>query len=145
MVRQFARLALLMMASMPLVVACTGNPATASVDPTADLRAIRSMHVVKSADDRRHVDALIADELRRRGYAVTTGDAADPKADALLNYQATWAWDITMFLAELTIVIRDPESDFPLASGNAIHGSYSRTSPAQMVAKVVDGILKQGH
>jgi hypothetical protein len=141
---QFARLAMLIMVSMPFLVACAANPATASVDPSAELSAIRSLHVVKSTDDRRNVDELIVDELHRRGYAATTGAVADAKADALLTYHAAWGWDLTTFLLELTIVIRDPDTDYPLASGHAIHSSPGRTSAEEMVAKVLDGILTKG-
>ena len=63
---------------------------------------------------------LIADKLRSKGVTVTTGvDPAPSNVDAVVTYVDKWMWDITMYMLELTITIRDPKSDFPLATGNS--------------------------
>jgi hypothetical protein len=62
----------------------------------------------------------------------------------LVTYQDKWIWDITMYVLELTITVRDPKTDYPLASGNSMHTSLTRKSPTEMVAEVIDSILKQG-
>jgi hypothetical protein len=49
-----------------------------------------------------------------------------------------------MYVLELTITVRDPKTDYPLASGNSMHTSLTRKSPTEMVAEVIDSILKQG-
>lgn len=40
-------------------------------------------------------------------------------------------WDITLYLLELTVKLRDPSNDFPLAVGNSFHTSLTRKSPAR--------------
>jgi hypothetical protein len=52
-------------------------------------------------------------------------------------------WDITMYLVELTVTIREPKSDYPLATGNSLHTSLTRLSPPEMVDEVVGNIFKE--
>jgi hypothetical protein len=40
-------------------------------------------------------------------------------------------------------VIRDPQSDFPLATGNSYHTSLTRKSPKEMVDEVIGNIYKE--
>ena len=119
------------------------NRATAKVDPTADLKSMKSMHVVKIPNETAGIDTLIADDLRRRGYTVTTGTEKPDSVDAVVTYVDKWMWDITMYLLELTIMIREPKTDFPLATGNSLHASLTRKSPPEMVEEVMGNIFKE--
>jgi hypothetical protein len=123
---------------------CAVNRATATVeDPTA-LNKLKTMHVSKLAADERGIEVLIADKLRSRGYSVTSGSEKPGNIDALVTYKDKWMWDITMYMLELTITIRDPENDFPFATGNSFHTSLTRKSPTEMVDEVIENIFKQG-
>jgi hypothetical protein len=131
--------------STALTTGCAINRATATVDPTAKLETLKSMHVVKLEKDERSIDLLIADKLRNRGYMVTTGQPSAPSTvDAMVTYVDKWMWDLTMYMLELTIVVRDPKTEYPLATGNSFHTSLTRKSPTEMVDEVVENILKQG-
>ncbi len=125
-----------------LTSGCAVNRATANVDPSTNLSALKTMYVKKiPADDSTY--NLIADKLRSKGVTVTTGTEAPPAGvDAVVTYIDKWMWDITMYMLELTIVIREPKSDFPLATGNSYHTSLTRLSPQEMVNEVVDNIYK---
>lgn len=125
-----------------LTSGCAVNRATATVDPSANFSAVKSMHVVKIPEDSRAINELIAGKLRDRGYAVTTGTEKKSAADALVTYADKWMWDITMYMLELTITIRDPKNDFPLATGNSFHTSLTRKSPNEMVDEVLGNIFK---
>jgi len=48
-----------------------------------------------------------------------------------------------MYLVELTVTIREPKSDYPLATGNSLHTSLTRLSPPEMVDEVVGNIFKE--
>lgn len=102
------------------------------------------MYVKKTSSDERDVtNELIAEKLRAKGVTVTTGEAAPPSnVDAVVTYVDKWMWDITMYMLELTIVIREPKTDFPLATGNSFHTSLTRLSPKEMVNEVIDNIYK---
>lgn len=133
---------LLMLAS--LTTGCAVNRATATVDPSAKLGELKTLHVKHQAEDERGVDQLIAAKLRTRGYQVTSGNAVPAKVDGVVTYVDRWMWDITMYMLELTVQVRDPKTDFPLATGNSMHTSLTRKSPTEMVDEVVENILKEG-
>jgi hypothetical protein len=126
-----------------LTTGCAVNRATGSVDSSTNLSALKTMYVKKFPDDNADVNVLIADKLRSKGATVTTGaEAPASGVDAVVTYVDKWMWDITMYMLELTITIRDPKTDFPLASGNSYHTSLTRLSPKEMVNEVVDNIYK---
>lgn len=122
---------------------CAINRATATVDPTAELGAIKSMYVKRLAADGRGINVLIADKLKARGYTITTGTDKPDHVDAVVTYTDKWMWDITMYMLELTITIRDPKTDYPLASGNSFHTSLTRLTPAEMVDEVLNNIFQK--
>ena len=139
---KFMKLAVLLGLVVTLTTGCAVNRATGSVDPSANLSSIKTMYVKKLADDD-NTYTLIADKLRAKGVTVTTGSEAAPGGvDAVVTYIDKWMWDITMYMLELTITIRDPKTDFPLATGNSFHTSLTRLSPKEMVNEVVDNIYK---
>jgi hypothetical protein len=126
-----------------LFTGCAVNRATASVDPSANLSAIKTMYVRKQAEDNTTTNVFIADRLRSKGVTVSTGAGAAPSGvDAVVDYVEKWMWDITMYMLELTVTIRDPKTEFPLASGNSYHTSLTRLSPQEMANEVVDNIYK---
>lgn len=129
---------------MGVLSGCAVNRATATVDPSADLAALKTMHVQRLEEDNGGVNVLIADKLRGMGYTVSTGTEKRSDVDALVTYWDKWMWDITMYMIELTITIRDPKTDYPLATGNSFHTSLTRKSPQGMVDEVVGNIFNKG-
>ena len=123
---------------------CAVNRATATVDPSTNLKAIKTVHVVKLDADGRGIDGLIADKLRTRGFSVSTGSPPAGPLDAVVTYADRWMWDITMYMLELTVTVRDPKTEYPLATGNSFHTSLTRKSPVEMVDEVIENILKGG-
>lgn len=139
---RFARLGIgLLAALLMLLSGCAVNRATATVDPAANLAALKRLHVVQLKEDNQ-VYQLITDRLNQMGFVATTSLDKPKDVDAVVTYTDKWFWDITMYLLELTIIVRDPTSDFPLASGNSLHTSLTRLSPKDMVAEVTDNIFK---
>ena len=126
-----------------LTTGCAVNRTSANVDPTARLDTLKTMHVTKLPDDGRGVDVLIADKLRKSGYTVTTGPQPSTRVDAMVTYMDKWFWDITMYMLELTITVRDPKTEYPLATGNSYHTSLTRKSPNEMVDEVLTNIFKE--
>ncbi len=132
------------MALLSMTSGCAINRATATVDNPASLRNLKTMYVSKLDADGRGINVLIANKLRTRGYSVATGTDKPSNVDAVVTYNDKWMWDITMYMLELTITIRDPKDDFPLATGNSFHTSLTRKSPTEMVDEVVDNMLNKG-
>jgi len=119
------------------------NRATATLNPTADLDGIKSIHVTKHAKDGRGINILIANKLKEIGYQVTSGVDTPVDVDAVVTYKDKWRWDITMYMLELSVSIRDPQTNFPLASGNSYHTSLTRKSPEEMVDEVINNIFNR--
>lgn len=141
--KHFFKLIVLVLLISTTLMGCAVNRATSNIDPKTDLSALKSMYVKKNPDDNRDINILITDKLRSKGIAVTTEPEVPPgNTDATVTYIDKWMWDITMYLLELTITIRDPKTDFPLATGNSYHTSLTRLSPKEMVDEVVDNIYK---
>ncbi len=133
----------LVLVAAALASGCAVNRATATADPTLRWDSIKTLHVKKLVGEDRGLEQMIATKLRAQGFAVTADPQPNAQADAVVTYVDRWMWDITMYMLELTITLRDPKSDFPLASGNSFHTSLSRKSPKEMIDEVVDNIMKQ--
>jgi hypothetical protein len=130
---------------LALLHGCAINRATATVDQTTDFSKLKVFYVRKYSEDTRDTNILIADKLREMGFDVSE---TETDVDAIVTYVDKWFWDITFYLLELTITLRDPKTDFPLATGNSIHTSLARKSPEGMVDEVLTNIFygkqKQG-
>lgn len=122
---------------------CATSRSVASADPSMRWDSIKTLHVKRLEGEDSGLQNRIAERLRSAGYSVTADPQPNPQADAIVTYVDRWMWDLTMYLLELTIVIREPASGFPLASGNALYTSLIRKSEKEMIDEVVGNILKQ--
>lgn len=123
------------------------NRASAKLEPGTDLRTIKTYYVVHQPKDTHGIHNLIRDKLLRDGIPATAGPELAPgayKADALITYVDRWMWDMTLYLLELTVTVRNPTSNFPLAVGNSYHTSLTRKSPEEMVEEVMTNIFTAG-
>lgn len=124
---------------------CAVNHATAMVTPGTDLKAMKTFYVVKGPDASDKTDQIIKDYLTKKGYSATVGPELTPpyNADGVITYVDKWFWDITMYMIELTINVRNPVNNFPVAVGNSYHTSLTRLSPTEMVNEVMTNIYKE--
>jgi len=121
---------------------CAANKATATVDPKADLSKLKTLSVVTDDPGATETRGLIERKLSSMGYQVVQEKGRE--VDAVVTFKDRWAWDITTYMLELTVVIREPNTDFPLATGNSFHTSLTRKSPQEMVDEVLNNIFKGG-
>ena len=89
-----------------------------------------------------HAGSRVSCRIR---VSAKTGEEADQpdNVDAIVTYLDKWQWDLTMYMIELQIIIRDPDSNFPFATGKSFHTSLTRLSPEKMVAEVLDNIYEK--
>jgi len=130
------------------VVLCSGgcavNRATATVSPDGEIGKAKTFFVVRHPEDTRGVRQIVSDNLAKRGFVVKSGEQSDkapPGTDAVVTYIDRWFWDITMYLVELTITVRNPDNNFPMATGNSYHTSLTRKTPEEMVDEVLTNIF----
>lgn len=125
------------------LTACAESLNTKKV-PGADLTPLKTFYVQKLAADGRGIDRLIADQLTLMGFIATNGvnDLPSSPVDAVVTYQDKWMWDITMYMIQLSVQIRDGQTRMLLATGQAMHTSLVRKSPEEMVEEVLMAIFK---
>ena len=120
------------------------NRATATLMPGADLSRVKSFYVVHQPRDKQGLHQMISDNLSLKGYHSVAGPEMPPssyKTDAYITYVDKWMWDITLYLLELTVTLREPVHNQPLAFGNSYHTSLTRLSPQEMIEEVLSNIL----
>jgi hypothetical protein len=134
---------------LALTVGCVNTELTSDIDPSADLVGLDTFYVAKFGPDNRGIEAMIAAELNAMGKTATSG--GDPKppspVDAVVTYEDKWMWDITMYMLELSIDLRDPETNYKFATGRSYRTSLARKSPEEMVAEVLGemfGVATEG-
>lgn len=135
------RLVLLVTITLALT-ACMSN-LEAKKMPGTDLSATKTIYVQKLTTDEHGVDQLIANQLTRMGFTASNGasEAPMPPVDAIVTYQDKWWWDITMYMLQLSVQIRDGQTRMVLATGRAMHTSLVRKSPEEMVEQVLAEIF----
>ncbi|HUR59546.1 MAG TPA: hypothetical protein VM029_17645, partial [Opitutaceae bacterium] len=118
---------------------CATVKLNSTVAPGANLSALKKYYVVHLPKDARGVDRLIADRLNAMGRQATNGEksAMPADVDAVVTYQDKWMWDITMYMIELTVQVRQPNTDIAIATGHSLRTSLARKSPPEMVEEVL--------
>ncbi|MCC5808264.1 MAG: hypothetical protein JJU00_18195 [Opitutales bacterium] len=137
---------LLAFACLSLALFGAGCASTQSnLAPGTDLSELQTFYVQKLPADNRGVERLISDRLNTMGKESTYGDGENPPepVDAKVTYQDRWTWDITMYMIQLDVQIRDGESNRVLASAQSRRPSMQRRSPEGMVEEVLDEIFSQ--
>ena len=117
---------------------CAVNRATSSLDQTTDLSQLKTFYVEKNEEDEKGTDILIKEKLEDFGFSVKE---TRTDVDAIVTYVDKWFWDITFYMLELTVTLREPKTDFPLATGNSYHTSLTRKSQEGMVDEVLTNIF----
>jgi hypothetical protein len=139
-------LSVFILSVLALSSGCAVNRATATVSADADLGKVKTFYVVQQPKDERGIEKLISDNLNARCFVAKSGpemQAPPAGVDAVVTYVDKWMWDITMYLLELTLTIRDPANNFPMANANSYHTSLTRKSPPEMVDEVLTNIFNE--
>ena len=78
------------------------------------------------------------------GFESTSGSESQrpEKIDALVSYDDRWFWDMTNYMIELNLIIRDPKTHYPLAEGESIRTSLARVNPKDMSKEILESIFK---
>jgi hypothetical protein len=126
---------------------CAVNRADANLMAGTDLTKVKTLYVVHAEKDNHDVDKDLKAAFEKRGFTVTTGPAMTPPypADAVVTYVDKWMWDLTTYMIELTVTVRSPTNDFPMATGHSLHTSLTRKSPVEMADEVAGNIVAAKH
>ena len=133
---------LLLIVSFTLLMACSSTKIRR--DPATDLNQFTKFYVEKRLNDNHATDALIAAELRRRGFEATHGHLTmmPEGIDVLITYDARWTWDFRSYLINLEITARNPHTRRLYATGTARHAGITNKEPAKMIEDIFTKFLK---
>lgn len=126
-----------------LISGCAIVDLRSSQMPGSDLSGINRLYVVHFEPDERNLHDLIRDELIEMGFQADSGlrSGMPEDIDAIVTYEDRWFWDITNYMIQLNIEIRDPETNYPLAFGESIRTSMARKNPDEMAREVLESIF----
>jgi hypothetical protein len=132
-------------AIVALLSGCATAQLHSDIATGTDLQTLKKIYVVRLPKDERGVEKLIAEHLNALGKEATSGEKADAPAsvDAIVTYQDKWMWDITMYMIELNVQVRNPKTEISLANGHSLRTSLVRKSPREMVTEVLNDLFKQ--
>ena len=133
---------------LAIVVGLTSGCVTklnSTVSPGTNLKTLKKFYVVRLAADQRGIEKVISDRLNVMGYKATAGEktAVPDDAEAIVTYQDKWMWDLTMYMIELNVQVRQPKTDIAMATGHSLRTSLARKSPPEMVEEVLTDLFKK--
>jgi len=105
-------------------VGCATAPLGGSM-PGVDLRALQPIHVVHQPNDGRRIDRVLAAALKRHGFQVTHGSAAERPSSTrvVLEYEDRWRFDMRMYMSFLRLDVRTAETGVLLATAQSHQAS----------------------
>ncbi len=114
--------------------------------PGMDIASVERVYVQEypEADERgKGVGAKIAEALQAMGVAVSSGpDFERPdETRVIVTYRDHWFWDISMYIYDLTIYVRDLDSDWIMASGGSQRMSLQRKEADVMAREILEPIF----
>lgn len=117
---------------------------TAHLNPSLKLSQYKRIYVEKRLNDNNATDALIAAELRRRGFDASYGHLTMMPRDTevIITYDARWTWDFRSYLIELNITANTAHSNKPIATGSYRQPGIVPKEPAEMIAVLIDKFLQ---
>lgn len=126
-----------------IVTGCANTQLISDIDPQVKMSEIKSFHVVKFKNDNRGIEKIIAAKLTNMGFEASSGTDSTPAkpVQAIVMYQDKWMWDLTMYMLELNIDFRDPETNYKFATGRSYRTSLARKSPEEMVEEVLNNMF----
>jgi hypothetical protein len=142
--RRTSHLVLAVLLMLPGFLGCSFNISYHRLDGEImqgeDFEARRRIYVIQQPKDKRQIELMIANRLKRAGFEATAGkgmDGAPAEVDAIVSYEDHWQWDMSMYLIVLRIDFRDPETQELLASGQSYRFSTVRKPPEFMVDEII--------
>src|SRR5215831_11686351 len=137
------RISVLLFLVILVLTGCSKAILRSDSDPNTNLGSLKTFYVLKFSEDNRGLEKIIAKTLTGYGFQATDGtDATSPTSvDAVVTYKDRWMWDITMYMLEINIELRKPDTNFMFASGNSYRTSLVRKSPEEMIDEVLRSIF----
>jgi|GEM_PF-574407 len=124
---------------------CATKP-TAQRNSELSLAQFHRIYVETRLNDNHAIDATIAAELRRRGFAASHGHLTMMPEDTevLITYDARWTWDFRSYLIELHLSASTAQTRKPIANGHLRQLGLRPKAPEALIARLFDQFLAKG-
>ncbi len=111
--------------------------------PDANISGLKSFYVVANDVDPGKTHEKIRDAFIDMGFKATSGPKSEmpENIDAVVSYDDRWFWDMTNYMIELNLIIREPKTGYPMAEGESIRTSLARKNPKAMAKEILDSIF----
>ena len=130
-----------LLAASALLAGCASH----STQQAGDLSPYRRIYVEHRLNDNHRLDELIVGELEALGYKASSGPLTmlPEGVDAIITYQARWAWDFKSYLIEFSLEMHRNFTGKPLATGHYHQASAYTKPPAEVVHEIVAPLFKR--
>jgi len=128
-----------------LASGCATKP-TAQRSSDLNLAQFHRIYVETRLNDNHAIDAKIAAELRRRGFAASHGHLTMMPEDTevLITYDARWTWDFRSYLIELHMSVNTAKTHKPIANGHLRQLGLRPKPPETLITRLLNQFLAKG-
>jgi len=93
------------------------------------------VYVERRLNDNHYLDEVLVAELRQLGFEASSGPRTllPPEIDAVMTYDAKWAWDFKTYLTELTLEVHTYPAGKKLADSQFTQRSLFTKAPPEVV------------
>lgn len=111
---------------MILFVGCGIKRTIVEKVPYANEVNLQNIFVVHNQKDKHYCDKDIVQLLQEKGYKATSGNLKDmpENTTAVIDYVDRWkwgGWSLSMYLVQISLTIRDPKNNYPIASSTYLN------------------------
>lgn len=101
------------------------------------------IYVERRLNENNRLDEILAAELRRLGRDASSGPLTmmPENTDAILTYDARWAWDFKTYLIELNIELHAVHPHKKLADGRYYQPSITTKPPAEAARAILEPLF----
>lgn len=123
----------LILLTLTFLTACSSTDVRR--DSKVDLHQYKRFYVEHRLNDNNGVDAMIAADLKQRGFDATYGHLTMMPDDAqiLITYDARWTWDFHSYLIDLEISAKHAKTRNLIATGSTHHAGITKKRPEKMI------------
>jgi hypothetical protein len=135
---------ILLAVALAMLTGCYYQYTNSRMLPNTSISADKGYYVVRNANDPRHIDLTVANEMRAMGlHHVSSGLEGEMPAgtDVVVFYEDRWHWDMTNYLRMLKVQFRDVSSNLLIARGQSARSSLVRKSVEAMVQETLVAIF----
>ncbi len=109
----------------------------------ADLGRDLTYYVVSQPEDDKQLNEELCSQLKDLERNASTGvwEKIPQGTDVVVQYQAQWVWDITMYLHSMSVTFIEVQTELELAKGTSTATSMIRENPKWHINTLLTDIL----